>query len=135
MSAAAAAAITAVQDVGRHALGRTSAPPAVRRRRWHGHRGLATCAGHQLSGGRSFGEAADGQSADRSGSYKLPPLFLQAGPVGGRQPGGTDPENSTGALKTYSSLATGVPWSLASGRLSQVSRGAAEPGVGGVGID
>jgi hypothetical protein len=27
------------------------------------------------------------------------------------------------------------PWSLASGRLRQVSRGAAEPGVGGVGID
>jgi hypothetical protein len=29
-------------------------------------------------------EAADGQSADRSGSLQLPLLFLKAGPAGGR---------------------------------------------------
>jgi hypothetical protein len=37
-------------------------------------------------------EAADGQSADRSGSLQLPLLFLKAGPAGGlRPPPGDDP--------------------------------------------
>jgi hypothetical protein len=40
--------------------------------------GLATCAGHAPSGGRSFLGAVDGQSADRSGSLQLPLLFLKA---------------------------------------------------------
>jgi hypothetical protein len=45
---------------------------------------LATSAGHQPSGGRSFRKQRTGQSADGSGSLELPLLFLKAGPAGGR---------------------------------------------------
>src|SRR5215218_8736428 len=41
-------------------------------------------AGHQPSRTAIVPQAADGQSADRSGSLQLPLPFLKAGPAGGR---------------------------------------------------
>jgi hypothetical protein len=49
---------------------------------------LAMYAGHQPSRRAIVAEAADGQSADRSGSLQLPLLSLKAGPAGRQRHGG-----------------------------------------------
>jgi hypothetical protein len=77
---------TRVRAGGRRAGGgRTTVRAADRRRRQHGHQHQP---GHlcRTPAVRTavVPEAADGQSADGSGSLQLPLLFLKAGPAGGR---------------------------------------------------
>jgi hypothetical protein len=82
-SAVAAARATGVHAGGRRAVvgGRTPVRAADRRRHRHGH----VCRTPAVRRA-AVPEAADGQSADGSGSLQLPLLFLKAGLSGGLRP-------------------------------------------------